>query len=143
MSRLTLILSSTNPAQHTPSAHQISYLCLHEVPHRARSRPGVMKKRMRISPKVLPFSMRRLNSQANIFADATALDVWVLDQLRVLFKNATEDAVLDTELRSGQVIFFLHLLGLDTTGHSYRPHSSVLKLSSGSTILPNRTLRNI
>ncbi|KIM35184.1 hypothetical protein M413DRAFT_14705 [Hebeloma cylindrosporum] len=55
--------------------------------------------------------------------DATALDVWVLDQMKTLFKNATKDTVLDAELRSDKVIFFLHLLGLDTTGHSYRPHS--------------------
>ena len=57
--------------------------------------------------------------------DATALDVWVLDQLRALFHNATADAALDRRLRGGQTVFFLHLLGLDTTGHSYRPHSKV------------------
>ena len=57
--------------------------------------------------------------------DATALDVWVLDQLRILFKNATTDTVLNSQLHSDKVIIFLHLLGLDTTGHSYRPHSKV------------------
>lgn len=55
--------------------------------------------------------------------DATALDTWVLDHLRQLLHNATTDAALDHELRSDKVIFFLHLLGLDTTGHAYRPHS--------------------
>lgn len=55
--------------------------------------------------------------------DATTLDIWVLDQLQTLFKNATSDPTLDAQLRSGKVVFFLHLLGLDTTGHSYRPHS--------------------
>ncbi|GLB34289.1 putative phosphatidylinositolglycan class N (PIG-N) [Lyophyllum shimeji] len=55
--------------------------------------------------------------------DATALDVWVLDQLKTLFHNATTDATLNAQLRAGKVVFFLHLLGLDTTGHSYRPHS--------------------
>ncbi|RDB20194.1 GPI ethanolamine phosphate transferase 1 [Hypsizygus marmoreus] len=55
--------------------------------------------------------------------DATALDIWVLDQLRTLFHNATTDVNLNSQLRSEKVIFFLHLLGLDTTGHSYRPHS--------------------
>ncbi|KAF8345663.1 Phosphatidylinositolglycan class N-domain-containing protein [Amanita rubescens] len=55
--------------------------------------------------------------------DATALDLWVLDQLQVLFKNATTDAHLYEQLHSEGVVFFLHLLGLDTTGHSYRPHS--------------------
>ncbi|KAN0080207.1 Phosphatidylinositolglycan class N (PIG-N) domain containing protein [Tylopilus felleus] len=55
--------------------------------------------------------------------DATALDTWVLDQLHVLFRNASQDTTLNSNLREDKVIFFLHLLGLDTTGHSYRPHS--------------------
>ncbi|KAH9915518.1 Phosphatidylinositolglycan class N-domain-containing protein [Fomitopsis serialis] len=55
--------------------------------------------------------------------DATALDVWVLEHLRTLFHNATADPSLDATLHQGQTVFFLHLLGLDTTGHSYRPHS--------------------
>ncbi|KXN81842.1 GPI ethanolamine phosphate transferase 1 [Leucoagaricus sp. SymC.cos] len=42
----------------------------------------------------------------------------------VLFRNATTDPVLNAKLRSDKVVFFLHLLGLDTTGHSYRPHST-------------------
>ncbi|KAK2465877.1 hypothetical protein APHAL10511_001518 [Amanita phalloides] len=55
--------------------------------------------------------------------DATALDTWVLDQLQQLFKNATMDGHLYDQLHSDGTVFFLHLLGLDTTGHSYRPHS--------------------
>lgn len=58
-------------------------------------------------------------------SDATGLDIWVYDKLAELFKNATIDAVLDRQLRDNQVVFFLHLLGLDTTGHAYRPHSKV------------------
>ncbi|PPQ94801.1 hypothetical protein CVT25_007438 [Psilocybe cyanescens] len=55
--------------------------------------------------------------------DATGLDIWVLDQMKTLFANATANPSLSDELRSDKVVFFLHLLGLDTTGHSYRPHS--------------------
>ncbi|KZT61275.1 PigN-domain-containing protein [Calocera cornea HHB12733] len=55
--------------------------------------------------------------------DATELDVWVLERFRELLANATRDAALDGVLRGDKVVFFLHLLGLDTTGHSYRPHS--------------------
>ncbi|KAL0568010.1 Glycosyl phosphatidyl inositol anchor synthesis [Marasmius crinis-equi] len=55
--------------------------------------------------------------------DATALDVWVLDNFKTMLKNATTDPVLDSQLKEDKVIIFLHLLGLDTTGHSYRPHS--------------------
>ncbi|KAL5485869.1 MCD4 [Sanghuangporus weigelae] len=55
--------------------------------------------------------------------DATELDYWVLNQLQSLLKNTSSDASLNVEVRGDKVIFFLHLLGLDTTGHSYRPHS--------------------
>lgn len=58
-------------------------------------------------------------------ADATALDTWVLDQLRTLFQNASTDMTLNSHLHEDKVIFFLHLLGLDTTGHAYRPVSKV------------------
>jgi phosphatidylinositol glycan class N len=55
-------------------------------------------------------------------ADAVHLDLWVLDQLKTLLRNATTSPELDTALRAPGTVFFLHLLGLDTTGHSYRPH---------------------
>ena len=61
----------------------------------------------------------------HLLPDAKALDIWSLDHLETLLKNATTDAVLNKELRQDKVVFFLHLLGLDTTGHSYRPHSKV------------------
>lgn len=55
-------------------------------------------------------------------ADAVHLDLWCLDQLRILMKNSTTDAALAKQMRGEGTVFFLHLLGLDTTGHSYRPH---------------------
>ncbi|KAF8527215.1 PigN-domain-containing protein [Gautieria morchelliformis] len=58
-----------------------------------------------------------------LFLHATALDTWVLERLQSLFQNATTDSNLNDQLRTPGVVFFLHLLGLDTTGHSYRPHS--------------------
>ncbi|KAL1666929.1 Phosphatidylinositolglycan class N-domain-containing protein [Schizophyllum commune] len=59
----------------------------------------------------------------NFTKDATTLDTWVLDQLKTLLHNATQSPELDAHLRGDKVVFFLHLLGLDTTGHSYRPFS--------------------
>jgi phosphatidylinositol glycan class N len=55
--------------------------------------------------------------------DATALDIWVFDKVKELFAEASRNATLDAELRKDKVVFFLHLLGLDTSGHSYRPYS--------------------
>lgn len=51
--------------------------------------------------------------------------MWVLDQLKTLLYNATINPLLEAELKASKVVFFLHLLGLDMAGHSYRPHSPV------------------
>lgn len=55
--------------------------------------------------------------------DASNLDLWVLDRFKNLLERAKYDANLNNQLRSRKVVFFLHLLGLDTTGHTYRPKS--------------------
>ncbi|KAL5335161.1 Phosphatidylinositolglycan class N-domain-containing protein [Aspergillus crustosus] len=56
-------------------------------------------------------------------SDATALDIWVFDKVKELFAAAKNDPELDDKLRQDKVVFFLHLLGLDTTGHGFRPYS--------------------
>jgi phosphatidylinositol glycan class N len=56
-------------------------------------------------------------------ADAYLLDDWVFDKVKALFAEAKTNATLDAELRKEQNVFFLHLLGLDTTGHAHRPYS--------------------
>lgn len=55
--------------------------------------------------------------------DAVELDYWVFDRVKKLFKDAETDAELNVKLRQDKNVFFLHLLGLDTTGHAYRPYS--------------------
>ncbi|KAI9754353.1 MAG: Glycosyl phosphatidyl inositol anchor synthesis [Chaenotheca gracillima] len=55
--------------------------------------------------------------------DATQLDTWVFDKVKDLFASAAHNSTLDASLRQDKNVFFLHLLGLDTTGHSYRPYS--------------------
>ena len=56
--------------------------------------------------------------------DATHLDTWVFDRTKALFASATKNATLNAALHQDQNVFFLHLLGLDTTGHAYRPYSN-------------------
>lgn len=55
--------------------------------------------------------------------DALELDYWVFDRVKKLFKDAETDPVLNAQLRQDKLVFFLHLLGLDTNGHAYRPYS--------------------
>ena len=55
--------------------------------------------------------------------DAVKLDIWVFDKVKELFAQAKKNATLDAALRQDKNVFFLHLLGLDTTGHAYRPYS--------------------
>jgi phosphatidylinositol glycan class N len=55
--------------------------------------------------------------------DAIELDRWSFDRLKELFHGAEEDTELNGKLRSEQVVIFVHLLGLDTNGHAFRPHS--------------------
>ncbi|KAK1142291.1 Glycosyl phosphatidyl inositol anchor synthesis [Aspergillus melleus] len=56
-------------------------------------------------------------------SDATQLDIWVFDKVKELFESAKTDPELDARLRDDKLVFFLHLLGLDTTGHGFRPYS--------------------
>jgi phosphatidylinositol glycan class N len=55
--------------------------------------------------------------------DATVLDTWVFERVEELFASAAHNPELNARLRQDKNVFFLHLLGLDTTGHSYRPYS--------------------
>lgn len=55
--------------------------------------------------------------------DATHLDYWVFDHVKDLFEEAQRNRTLKDALKQDRIVFFLHLLGLDTTGHSYRPYS--------------------
>ncbi|KAJ1978105.1 Glycosyl phosphatidyl inositol anchor synthesis, partial [Dimargaris xerosporica] len=56
-------------------------------------------------------------------ADGAQLDHWVFDQVNALFDRATTNQTLREQLHKSQIVFFLHLLGLDTNGHAHRPHS--------------------
>ncbi|QSL67188.1 hypothetical protein MERGE_001578 [Pneumocystis wakefieldiae] len=55
--------------------------------------------------------------------DSTILDTWVFDKVIELFENSTSNSSIKDALSQDKIVFFLHLLGLDTAGHSYRPYS--------------------
>lgn len=52
------------------------------------------------------------------------LDKFVFDHLDQLFLNSTKDFDLHEQIHQEGNIFFLHLLGTDTSGHGYRPYSA-------------------
>ncbi|EON66176.1 GPI ethanolamine phosphate transferase 1 [Coniosporium apollinis CBS 100218] len=55
--------------------------------------------------------------------DATHLDTWVFERVKGLFEEAKTNTTLNAALREDKNVFFLHLLGIDMTGHAYRPYS--------------------
>ncbi|KAK1836598.1 GPI ethanolamine phosphate transferase [Podospora conica] len=56
-------------------------------------------------------------------SDAVVLDYWVFDHVKEFFAEAKKNATLHSMLKQDKIVFFLHLLGLDTTGHFHRPYS--------------------
>eukprot|EP01113_Clastostelium_recurvatum_P002428 TRINITY_DN1100_c2_g1_i7.p1 TRINITY_DN1100_c2_g1~~TRINITY_DN1100_c2_g1_i7.p1 ORF type:complete len:311 (-),score=67.84 TRINITY_DN1100_c2_g1_i7:115-1047(-) len=59
----------------------------------------------------------------NFATNASILDTWVFEHVESLMSRAHVDAVLREKVSGPRTIFFLHLLGIDTTGHAYRPTS--------------------
>ncbi|KAJ3343284.1 Glycosyl phosphatidyl inositol anchor synthesis, partial [Kappamyces sp. JEL0680] len=62
-------------------------------------------------------------SPGRLTADSSHLDTWVFEHVEQLFANARTNTTLSALLHQDQIVFFLHLLGLDTNGHSHRPYS--------------------
>ncbi|KAK2719680.1 hypothetical protein QYM36_005231 [Artemia franciscana] len=55
--------------------------------------------------------------------NAYKLDEWVFIKFKDFLSSAQKNATLQQMVRRDKVVFFLHLLGLDTNGHSKKPHS--------------------
>ncbi|KAF9970112.1 Glycosyl phosphatidyl inositol anchor synthesis, partial [Modicella reniformis] len=55
--------------------------------------------------------------------DASVLDTWVFEKFTQLLERSKTDQELYKKLHSEKIVFFLHLLGLDTNGHSHLPTS--------------------
>jgi len=56
--------------------------------------------------------------------DAYKLDEWVFERFERFIKAAPHNHTVKAMLNETQIVFFLHLLGLDTNGHTNKPHSS-------------------
>ncbi|KAI2619974.1 GPI ethanolamine phosphate transferase 1 [Hypoxylon sp. NC1633] len=56
-------------------------------------------------------------------SDAIHLDLYVFDHVKETLAAAEHNKTLNDALRQDKVVFFLHLLGLDTAGHGFRPYS--------------------
>ncbi|XP_045500815.1 GPI ethanolamine phosphate transferase 1-like [Colias croceus] len=53
--------------------------------------------------------------------NTTLLDKWVFDDVKEFLQKAKHDNNLMKKLQSNKIIFFLHLLGTDTSGHTHKP----------------------
>ena len=63
------------------------------------------------------------SSDEDFTSDTVKLDLWVFDKVKEFFAAAKTDPALDAQLREDKLVLFLHLLGLDTAGHGFRPYS--------------------
>ncbi|TSK98485.1 GPI ethanolamine phosphate transferase 1 [Bagarius yarrelli] len=55
--------------------------------------------------------------------DASRLDTWVFNQVKDFLTSAEKNQTLMSQLHDDKIVFFLHLLGIDTNGHAHRPMS--------------------
>uniref|UniRef100_A0A2C9JNT5 GPI ethanolamine phosphate transferase 1 n=1 Tax=Biomphalaria glabrata TaxID=6526 RepID=A0A2C9JNT5_BIOGL len=55
--------------------------------------------------------------------DMSILDNWVFDNAEAFFTSASTNSTLHEMLQRDKVVFFFHLLGIDTHGHAHKPHS--------------------
>ncbi|ELU38715.1 GPI ethanolamine phosphate transferase 1 [Rhizoctonia solani AG-1 IA] len=135
-------LLSTKAGKPIPYACAFQKFCLHGlIPISQVDFDSVFNKSAHTfaygSPDIVPMFARGVTPEDKVSSwcydeededftkDAKELDTWVLTRLRETFQNATQHpgSALDRSLRQEGVVIFLHLLGLDTTGHSYRPFS--------------------
>lgn len=55
--------------------------------------------------------------------NTTSLDSWVFEKVKEFFLKAKDDPQLLRKLHENRIVFFLHLLGTDTSGHIHKPNT--------------------
>ncbi|XP_055962929.1 GPI ethanolamine phosphate transferase 1 [Sorex fumeus] len=60
-------------------------------------------------------------------SDAAHLDTWVFNTFKEFFHSAKKNQSLLSQLNEEKIVFFLHLVGIDTNGHAHRPSSREYK----------------
>ncbi|KAJ1963212.1 Glycosyl phosphatidyl inositol anchor synthesis [Dipsacomyces acuminosporus] len=88
------------------------------------------------SPDILPMFAHGASDSARVdtfmyppeFEDFSGngdrLDTWVFDEAEKFFANASKPGSrLYTQMHEDQIVFFFHLLGIDTNGHGFKPYS--------------------
>lgn len=73
-----------------------------------------------LAPNVRSYSYSPEEEDFSGKMSTSLLDVWVFDKLTKFFSDPHVDKL---NVRNHQVIFFLHLLGLDSAGHTHKPYS--------------------
>lgn len=56
--------------------------------------------------------------------DGKVLDDWTFEHATEFLSAAFTNSSLREQLSRAGNVFFLHLLGLDTNGHAFRPHAA-------------------
>ncbi|XP_062707725.1 GPI ethanolamine phosphate transferase 1-like [Aedes albopictus] len=60
--------------------------------------------------------------QFSTTSNTSVLDLWVFDKVKLFLENAENVKAISSKKK---VILFLHLLGMDTSGHVHKPYSSL------------------
>ncbi|XKL61166.1 hypothetical protein PGB90_008223 [Kerria lacca] len=79
------------------------------------------------SPDILSIYPSEFEEFSGMEGSATRLSLWSFENFKKWLLAAKNDKYLYKKLNQDRVIFFLHLLGIDTAGHSHKPYSEEYK----------------
>ena len=130
----SLIPSSMRAGTHSDGEVLISFLCLIKVNKYLKC--NCFWKIEKLTYSVNTFYLKWSGEKNNVFFNAYAsenedftgyeaykLDEWVFEHFERFIKVVPHNETLKNMVDDSGVVFFFHLLGLDTNGHSNKPHS--------------------